>query len=96
MVPNFIILEYEYIFKVRVVDFRYHMLLENECLPAIIVVEQFKTRVANNLGGMLCTNHYHLPAISCYMEDSHWIREVHCCCKTQRLEAEVRIKKTLS
>lgn len=89
-------MEYEFVFKVRVLDFLTDSLLSDDLSGAIGTVGKFKNKVDNDLGGLICLKHYHIPHVSCYLEHYNWILIVGCCCKDQWLEVEKRIKKTLN
>ena len=89
-------MEYDFVFKVRVIDFLTDSVLLDDFPSAIGTLDKFKSRVEEDLGGLICVNHYHIPQISCYLEHRNWILIVGCCCQVQWREVENRIKKTLN
>lgn len=55
------------------------------------LISRFESRISEEVGGMLCMYHFHLPQCEPVYTRHRWVVKVTCCCQEQMDHVEERL-----
>jgi hypothetical protein len=55
------------------------------------LISKFESRIYEEVGGMLCMYHYHLPECEPVYTRNRWVIKICCCCQRQLDSVEDRL-----
>lgn len=55
------------------------------------LISKFETRIQEEVGGMLCLYHFHLPECEPVYTRQRWVIKITCCCQHQLDDVEERL-----
>jgi len=55
------------------------------------LISKFENRIYEEVGGMLCMYHFHLPQCEPVYTRHRWVIKITCCCQQQLEEVEYRL-----
>jgi len=55
------------------------------------LISRFENRIYEEVGGMLCMYHYHLPECEPVYTRHRWVIKISCCCQQQLEDVEFRL-----
>jgi hypothetical protein len=66
-------------------------LQEKQDAQNVYLISKFESRIYEEIGGMLCMQHFHLPECEPVYTRHRWVVKVDCCCQQQMDEVEERL-----
>jgi hypothetical protein len=57
-------------------------------------INEFQRRIEENIGGLLCFDHIHVPECKATYSINRWVIRIDCCCCDQLDQVEYRLKRT--
>jgi hypothetical protein len=83
---------YKQIIEVELRDLRGKTYLqEKKDAQNLHLISKFENRITEEVGGMLCMNHFHLPDCEPVYTRRRWVVKVTCCCQEQMDQVEHRL-----
>ena len=55
------------------------------------LISKFEHRISEEVGGLLCMDHFHLPECEPVYTRRRWVVKVTCCCQDQMDQVEERL-----
>ena len=66
-------------------------LQEKKDAQNVHLISKFEHRISEEVGGLLCRDHFHLPECEPVYTRRRWVVKVTCCCQDQMDQVEERL-----